>query len=360
MSSAVFVHIVTHNHADSIPFSLESLLEIKRQFPGLVDELVVRDCGSTDRTLLALQRFEKEVRVVPLRENLGFAAAQNLGVAEFLASDAQYFLCMNPDLVLVPSAIKELVAGIEQSTSFGMAAPKLLRTDSQMNKLEQAIIDAAGMYITNELRHLDRGSGERDLGHHDSPRRVFGGSGACLLLKRDCIEALGLRGKQYDSDLLQLYPQLAASSAERFPLFDEAFFAYREDADLAWRAQMMGWSCIYWPKSIGYHRRLVTPERRKELPAEINRLGVRNRFLLQLNNYSFDAPIDVWLWGILVRNLTVIFGVLISEQSSISAFADLMKLRRRALERRRLILARRKIANAWKWFRSEPYSESLE
>ena len=42
--------------------------------------------------------------------------------------------------------------------------------------------------------------------------------------------------------------------------FDEDFFAYREDADLAWRAQLLGWSCLYVPEAIARHGRRVTPE----------------------------------------------------------------------------------------------------
>ena len=66
--------------------------------------------------------------------------------------------------------------------------------------------------------------------------------------------------------------------------FDEAFFAYREDADLAWRAQWMGWRCLYVPEAQGHHVRRVLPERRAELPAEINMHSFKNRFLLRIKN----------------------------------------------------------------------------
>ena len=52
--------------------------------------------------------------------------------------------------------------------------------------------------------------------------------------------------------------------------FDNDFFAYREDADLAWRAQLYGWRCLYTPKAIAYHVRHVLPEKRSALPALIN------------------------------------------------------------------------------------------
>ena len=79
-------------------------------------------------------------------------------------------------------------------------------------------------------------------------------------------------------------------------VFDEDFFAYREDADLAWRAQLLGWDALYVPGATATHVRRVTPERRSALPAAINRYGVRNRFLLRLKNQTagqaarFAAP----------------------------------------------------------------------
>ena len=71
--------------------------------------------------------------------------------------------------------------------------------------------------------------------------------------------------------------------------FDEDFFAYREDADVAWRAQLMGWSCLYTPQVVALHARWVTPERFKQLPDEINRHSIRNRFLMRAQEYLAGA-----------------------------------------------------------------------
>ena len=68
--------------------------------------------------------------------------------------------------------------------------------------------------------------------------------------------------------------------------FDEDFFAFREDADLAWRAQLMGWKCLYVPSAVAWHVRRVTPERREQLPHEINWHSVKNRFLMRGKNAS--------------------------------------------------------------------------
>ena len=100
--------------------------------------------------------------------------------------------------------------------------------------------------------------------------------------------------------------------------FDEDFFAYREDADLAWRCRLFGWTSIYVPRAVAQHRRRVTPERRGELPKEINYHSVKNRFLLRLNNmtgrlYRRD------FWPITKRDMAVIGYVFLREWSSVPA-----------------------------------------
>ena len=107
--------------------------------------------------------------------------------------------------------------------------------------------------------------------------------------------------------------------------FDHAFFAYREDADLAWRAQWRGWSSLYVPGAIAWHRRRVTPERRSALPAEINRYSVRNRFLLRLKNQS---PGLAWRFALpgLRRDALVVGYVLLREWSSIPGLVDVLRL----------------------------------
>src|SRR2546430_5142538 len=100
--------------------------------------------------------------------------------------------------------------------------------------------------------------------------------------------------------------------------FDEDFFAYREDADLAWRCRLLGWNSIYVPAAVAKHRRRVTPERRAELPREINYHSVKNRFLLRLNNIT--GPLyrrD--FWPITKRDAAVLGYVLIREWGSIPA-----------------------------------------
>ena len=87
--------------------------------------------------------------------------------------------------------------------------------------------------------------------------------------------------------------------------FDSDFFVYREDADVAWRAQLMGWKCLYAPYARGYHVRKVLPGNRRALPPEINMHSVKNRFLMRMKNISPDLYRRNW-FSITARDLMVV------------------------------------------------------
>jgi hypothetical protein len=82
------------------------------------------------------------------------------------------------------------------------------------------------------------------------------------------------------------------------------------------------------------------PERRKDLPKIVNLWGVRNRFLLQLNNYFLSCNPGAFLQGIIVRNLVVLIATMVVERSSLPAFSQVYALLPRALERRAKLKAK--------------------
>ena len=335
----VFVHVVTYGSAAFIDKCLNAVLSQEGFEIGKNLSLEVTDNASLDDTVANIKLgFGDLVKCFQNRCNLGFCAAHNQAVRRFLDSDYEYMLILNPDLKLQAQALAELVAALVADPRAGSAGPRLLRADDKLEVAAPRRVDAAGMVLNLSLRHLDRASEEEDCGQYMKKEHVFGCSGACLLMKRAFVQSLLLRCS-YEEDLGRVYPELVSGLAERALLFDEGFFAFREDADLAWRAQHMRWKCLYVPSAVGYHRRTVTPARRAALPQELNLLSVRNRFLLQINNYSFfDFP-AAFIPGVLIRNSLVLLGVLIFEHESLPAFFQLMKLLRRALARRRLIKA---------------------
>lgn len=309
----VGVHIVTFNSAQDIQACIDGLRG--QTLRGL--EVHVWDNASTDDTVALLRAAGIEPQISS--SNRGFAAAHNQLIREH---DAKYVLVLNPDAVLHADFVEKLVTAMEQRSDAASATGKLLRMDGMT-------IDSTGIVMLRSQRHLDRGAGEPDLGQYDKPEDVFGASGAAALYRVQALKETAIDG-QY---------------------FDEDFFAYREDADLAWRLRLMGWKAVYVPNAVALHRRRVTPERRKGLPALINYHSVKNRFLLRINNMTPGLYLRDFL-PISVRDASVIGYVLLREWRSIPALWYVLRHFPRLWRKRRSIQSRIRIDNREleRWF----------
>jgi GT2 family glycosyltransferase len=301
----VAVNIVTFNSAADITACLESLAtQSFRDF-----RIHILDNASSDDTISKLKGFD--VTLVQSGVNTGFAKAHNDLIRSY---PSEYVLLLNPDAVLKPEFLEILVAALASRPDAASATGKLLRLDGKT-------IDSTGIIMLRSQRHLDRGAGEPDLGQFDKAEDVFGPSGAAALYRVSALEDVAVEGQ----------------------FFDEDFFAYREDADLAWRCRLMGWNSIYVPEAVALHRRRVTPERRSQLPAIINYHGVKNRFLLRINNMTASLYGRDFL-PITLRDLSVVAYVFLREWKSIGALTYVAGNFSRLWRKRREIQARRRIS----------------
>ncbi|NMC63256.1 MAG: glycosyltransferase [SAR324 cluster bacterium] len=329
---SVFVHIVTFNNAGIICKCLDSIINQEGFELGNTLRISVSDNASSDLCPdIISANYAEKISLRKNKLNLGFCAAHNAGVFDFLQSGMDLLLIVNPDLKLQKNTLLTLVQRALSDPLCGGASPKLYRADSKLDPLNPLIIDSAGMILCNSLRHFDRGSGEKEVGQFPSSEYVFGVSGACMLLKRAFVEDMLIDDGPYSMLPSEIFPSLYGDRLKRAQLFDEAFFAYREDADLAWRAERTKWRFLYVPEAVAYHTRVVLPERRKQLDPVLNRHSVRNRFLLQVNNYSAFARPEALVPGIFFRNLIVILGVLFFERSSLQGLREFIRLLPRAL-----------------------------
>jgi GT2 family glycosyltransferase len=313
MSVTVTVGVVTWNSVRVIEACLAS---VRGQTHAPLT-LRVADNASSDDTQAKLERLTTpdERRAFP--QNRGFSAAHNTLIA---STAADFYLALNPDVVLTPEFIARLVAALERDPQAGSATGKLLRfpgVGAAANAHD--IIDSTGIVMLPSQRHLDRGADREDDGQYARAELVFGASGAAAMYRRAMLEDTRV-GAEY---------------------FDEDFFAYREDADLAWRAQLLGWTCLYVPEAIARHGRRVTPERRGALSPDVNYYSVRNRFLLRVKNQTAGHALR-FLVPALVRDLQVVGYVLLREQSSLGALREVVRLWPRTWAKRRAIMARRR------------------
>jgi GT2 family glycosyltransferase len=320
---SVCVSIVTYNSRRFIGPCLDTLL--RQNAPPF--EVVVVDNASTDGTPEVLASFGGRIRTIYNDRNIGFAAAQNQAIA---FGKSSWVLTLNPDVLLLPGFIAELVRAGRHNDSVGTVCGKLLAIGSDLKPPPDSRIDSAGIYFTPAMRHFDRGWHQRDEGRFQHVEYVFGASAAAALYRREMIEDISAAGEFFDPD----------------------FFAYREDADVAWRGQLCGWTCLYIPAATAYHVRTMVPGNRGTVCARLNMHCVKNRFLMRVKNMTWGLYWRYWLPATL-RDLVVISGCLLYEPTSLPAFWHIAKSLRRAFQQRRLIMSRRRVDDRAlaRWFR---------
>lgn len=301
-----------------------------QDYPKL--EVVVIDNASTDDTRSILRSFENRAKIYYREDNVGFAAGQNQAIR---LSEAEWILALNPDVSLTPNFLNVAIAAGESVPEIGSISGKLLSMRPDCEIPSEARIDSTGIYFTPNLRHFDRANGQIDSGEYDRFEYVFGVTGAAALYRRKMIEDISISGE----------------------FFDPTFFAYREDADVAWRAQLLGWKCLYHPQAVAYHVRTVLPTNRKQVSASINMHSVKNRFLMRIKNVSPALYLKHFL-SITARDLLVLVGCLLKEWSSLRAFPLVARNFRRCILARHEIMRRRRVTSDYilGWFSSTPVS----
>jgi GT2 family glycosyltransferase len=186
-------------------------------------EIVVVDNGSTDGSAALLADHQalpgSRLRVIANETNRGFAAANNQGIA---ASASPFIALLNNDTAVEPGWLAALLDTMERDGSIGSCASKILSYQ------DHAIIDNVGHVVFADGLTRGRGRLQVDRGQYARPEEVFCISGCAALLRRRMLDDSGP--------------------------FDEAFFAYCEDADLGFRARLRGWRCVYVPEAVVYHK----------------------------------------------------------------------------------------------------------
>lgn len=318
----IAVTLVTFDSVSDLPRCLDALAA--QTSPP--EEVVVVDNASSDGSAEFAEQHVAVARVERNQENRGFAAAQNQAIA---LTRADWVLVLNPDVRLDPGFLAALEPHLTKAPPLGTLCGKLLRAEANGRPREPATFDSTGIVFERSFRHLDRGSEQADTGQYDREEPVFGATGAAACYRRAMIDDVSIEGE----------------------FFDEAFFAYREDADVAWRAQLLGWDCLYVPSAVGYHVRRVLPENRSRVDSSLNRHSVKNRFLMRIKNADRAVVQRCGMRGV-ARDALVVGGCLAREWSSLPAFADVTRLWPRAWRQRQLIQQRRRRepADVARWF----------
>ena len=218
-SPLVSVIIPNWNGAHHLPTCLESLR--RQTYPHV--EVIVADNGSTDGSLALLARDYPEVRVLELGENRGFAGGCNAGIR---VAQGAFVVLLNNDTGAAPRWLEEIVTTFQRHPEAGIVASKMLLFD------QRDTLHTAGDFYRLDGIPGNRGVWQKDVGQYDREETVFSACGGSAAYRKATLDQVGL--------------------------LDEDFFFSCEDVDLAWRAQLAGWQCIYAPRAVVYHRLSAT------------------------------------------------------------------------------------------------------
>ena len=210
-------------------------------------ETILVDNGSTDASVEFTERNFPEIRVIPLNDNRGFSAAVNAGIQ---ASDAEYVALLNNDTQVDPDWLTALVRAAESRPEAGLFASKLVDFH------DRRLLDGAGDALRRSGLPYRLGHRELDHGQFDEPTFVFSACAAAALYKRALFDDIGT--------------------------FDEDFFAYCEDGDVSFRAQLSGYQCLYVPGAVVHHVGSASTGGKRSPTA--TRLGTQNGVNLLVKN----------------------------------------------------------------------------
>jgi GT2 family glycosyltransferase/glycosyltransferase involved in cell wall biosynthesis len=267
---AVSTVIVNHERRDLLASCLTSM---ERALTAVDEdtELIVVDNGSGDGSSeLVRERFPK-VKVVALDRNEGFAGGVTRGIE---AARGEWIAVFNNDTTIEPDAVKVMLEA-------GRLHPRVGAVAAQMRFADRRdVLNSAGLELDRLGIAADRlvGKSVREHGGQ-APYEVFGATGGAALFRRSMLEQVGG--------------------------FDETYFAFFEDADLAWRAHGYGWRALYAPGAVVYHHHSATAQHGS--PAKLYLVG-RNRVRTLAKNATTGMLVGNGLGMLVYDTAYVIFA----------------------------------------------------
>lgn len=326
----VSINLLTFNSKKYLKNCLDSVFS--QTYPRL--EILVVDNGSTDGTVEMLQEMQNQGRVKSLKisfnkTNNGFAGGHNQAIKQ---SRGEYVLCLNQDVILDKSFVEKTLEFFARDLKIAAVQGKLFRLVEANGQLGKShVIDTTGLVMFKNRRIIARGQGQQDTGQFNQSEEVFGADGAVPVYRRAALE---------DAKVANEY-------------FDEDFFCYKEDVDLAWRLRLYGWKTVYQPEAIAWHARTSGDSaakkyfqiiaERKKINQFSKYLSFKNQRLTQIKNEQIGLLARHFSFFILKEIASWIY-ILIFEPYSWKAARDMFRQIPRAWKKRKIIMAKTRTA----------------
>ena len=257
---SVSIIIVTWNSSSDIKANLSSVLNSNYTN---IDSILVVDNFSKDSTVDLVRANFPEVEIIESKKNTYFTGGNNIGY-KFLVKkyNSKYIITLNPDTVVKPNWIDELVEIAEKDSKIGIVSPKIVF----WNNVNEGLINSAGLIYDGYMQAYDKGFKEKDIGQYDKTEELDAVSGTCMLIRTDMIRDL-----KY--------------------LFWSKLRMYLEDLELCIRAKKNGWKVVYTPNTTVAHSYMQSTNQ-SSIVRKKDWID-RNWLLIALKHYKFKSKIAV-------------------------------------------------------------------
>ena len=301
MKTAVTIIIPNLNGKRFLRTCLDSI--IQQTFHHF--SVTVVDNGSVDGSVEFVRKNYANIKMIEFGENKGFGGAVNEGIRK---ADSKYICLLNNDVELDPNFLKEMITVLEQKKEADYCAAKML------NYYNRNILDGAGDEVFRAGAGYRLGTLEYDVGIYDNQKEVFGACAAAAVYKRSFFEKVGY--------------------------FDEDFFAYLEDVDINFRANLFGSRCLYVPTAKVFH--IGSGTTGSTFNSFTVRLTTKNIFNIIIKNY----PTSIFLknlyaillyhacWFFFVLKRKQLFAYLCGLKGALHDFPKMWKRRKECLSRK--------------------------
>ena len=259
----VSINIITYNSQKYIRDCFGSVLN--QTYPNI--EVLIIDNASTDDIREYLKKFSSisKLKIIFNDKNTGFTAGHNQGIRN---SKGDFILCLNHDVVIDKDFVKKAVKILKDDNQVAAVQGKLLRWNTGnpvSNNFKDydvsRIIDTTGLVVFKNRRIVNRGQGHIDENQFKKIEEIFGADGAAPVYRREALEDIKIN-KEY---------------------FDEDFFCYKEDVDLAWQVRLLGYEIDFCENAVATHK---IGQSLPGLPPSKFYNIVKNRIYVCLKNYS--------------------------------------------------------------------------
>ncbi|MBW6441234.1 glycosyltransferase family 2 protein [Patescibacteria group bacterium] len=365
----VTISLINYNDRKFIFKAIDSA--VGQSYPNL--EIIITDNNSKDGTReeievkienwnkkreviaekLGFQTKMPQVIYIKNENNDGFGKPHNQAIRK---SIGEFILLLNSDAILKSDYIENAIK-LFDNPRVAAVQGKLLRYDFDQDELfrskdnpELNVIDTTGLMMFKNRRIVCIGQGEADKRQFEEEKEVFGVDGAVPVYRKSALEDIKL-------------PIISGKKDYEFEYFDENFFMYKEDVDLAWRLRLAGWKTVYTPQAVAFHGRgsgdsmaknyLDIIRERRKINMRAKYLSFKHQRLMQIKDDFPSLLFTKHFPRFIVKEVGAWFYMAFFERFPFGILKDLYKDVPLFLQKRKIVMSRRKVSakEMEKWFK---------